>query len=280
MTLRSIRHPGPASEPRVLAQPCSARTLTLTFQPGRPVLDAVANALAAKGIDSAVIEIAGGSFDPLVYVIPAPSPDETHAAWYSDTRRPKGRAQLERVVMSFGQRQNAPFIHCHGIWIHADGVRAAGHLIPHEAAFGEPVEATVHALSGAIFDQQPDSETNFPLLTPVAHGAAKPGEARAVLLRVKPNTDLHAALEDTARSQGFASATVHGIGSLVGCDFADGSHMASYASELFISNGRIADGRATIEIGVVDIDAAIFEGVVKRGGNGVCVTCELLVVER
>lgn len=280
MTRRSIQHPGPASEPRVLAQACSARRLTLTFQSGKPVLDAVTEALADEGIDSAVIEIEGGSFDPLVYVIPAPSPDDSHAAWYSDTRRPDGRAQLERVVMSYGSRQGAPFIHCHGIWIHADGFRGAGHLIPHEAAFGGEVQATVHALSGAILDQQADAETNFTLLTPVANGAATESETRAVLLRIKPNTDIHQALEETARANGIEAATVHGIGSLVGCDFADGSHMASYASELFIREGRIEAGRAAIDIAVVDIDAEIFDGEITRGGNDVCVTCELLIVER
>jgi predicted DNA-binding protein with PD1-like motif len=279
MNPRSIRHPGEPQQPRVLAEPCSVRQLSLRFAAGVPVLDAVAQALTVEGVESAVIEIEGGSFAPLVYVIPAPSPDEAHAAWYSDTRRPEETALGDRLVMSFGRRQGQPFIHCHGIWIHADGFRGAGHLIPHEAMFAENVEATVYAVSGAIFDQQQDAETNFTLLTPVPNGAPRPGEAKGVLLRIKPNADIHAAVEDAARSGGIANGTVHGIGSLVGCDFADGTHMASYASEFFIREGRIEDGKAVLDIAIVDVDATIFEGEIIRDTNPVCVTCELLIVE-
>ena len=264
----------------MLTQGCSVRKLQLRFYAGLPVLDAVAKALTAEGIEGAVIEIEGGSFAPLVYVIPAPSLDDSHAAWYSDTRKPDGVALGESLVMSFGRRKGEPFIHCHGIWIHADGFRGAGHLIPHEAMFAEEVEATVYAVSGAILEQQQDSETNFTLLTPVPNGSAGSDQARGVLLRIKPNTDIHAAVEQAASSAGIAQASIHGIGSLVGCDFVDGTHMASYASELFIRNGSVEDGTAALDIAIVDVDAAIFEGEIMRGTNPVCVTCELLIVRR
>ena len=280
MAARSIRHPGAASEPRVLAQACTARRLTLRFQPGKPVLDAVAEALSSQGIDSAVIEMDMGSLAPLVYVVPAPSPDEAHAAWYSETRRPGGIGQIERLTMSFGRREGAPFIHCHGIWKHADGFRGAGHLIPHESAFGAEVEGTVYAISGAILDQQADAETNFPLLTPVPSGTLRNEEASAVLLRIKPNTDIHAAIEDVARAHSFDHATLHGNCSLVGCDFADGSHMSSYASEAFLRSSYVKKGKATVDIGVVGMDGKIFQGIIARGGNVVCIACEILIVQK
>lgn len=244
------------------------------------MLESVTEALEPHGITSAVIEIEGGSFDPLVYVIPAPSPDDTHAAWYSDTRRPEGRALGDKMVLSYGRRQGAPFIHCHGIWFHADGFRGAGHLVPAEAMFAEPVEAIVHAVAGAIFDQQQDAETNFPLLTPVGEGAVELDGRAGVLLRIKPNTSIHAAVEEAARVNGMWNGTIHGIGSLVGCDFSDNSHMESYASELFVRAGAIEDGVARLDIGIVDIDGTIFEGEIRRGPNVVCVTCELLIAER
>lgn len=280
MTERFMPHKGPVSEPRVLAQACSSRPLKLQFQPGKPVLQSIADALAAEKIDSAVIEIGPVDFASLVYVIPALSGNPERPAWYSDTRQADGGGKAEELVMSFGQRQGEPFIHCHGIWQHRDGFRAAGHLIPHEAEFGEEVEALVHAISGAILDQQPDAETSFPLLTPVAHGQAVEGEARSVLLRIKPNTDIHAAIETAARTNGISNADIHGIGSLVGCDFTDGRYMESHASELFVRKGSIQDGEAVLDIGIADIDGGIFEGEVKRGENPVCVTCELLIVER
>lgn len=279
MAKRFIRHPGPLSEPRVISQECSASRRSLFFQPGKPVLEAVGEALAAEGVDSALIEFTGGKLSPLVYVIPAPSPDEAYAAWYSDTRCPDGTAQFERAVMSFGRRGQAPFIHCHGIWNHADGFRGAGHLIPHETVFAEEVKATVYAISGAIFDQQPDAETNFPLLTPVPNGAAREEEPRAVLVRAKPNTDIHTALRESALRHGIKNASIHGVASLVGCDFVDGRNMESYASELFIREGWIEDAGVTIDIGVVGMDGEIFEGEVLRGGNVICIACELLIVE-
>ncbi len=279
MSARSIRHPGPPSDPRIVAHACAARKLSVSFQPGKPVLEAVSDALAAQGIDSAVIEFSNGNLSPLVYVIPAPSPDEAHAAWYSDVRRSGSNARFERAVMSFGRRQGAPFIHCHGIWIHGDGFRGAGHLIPHETMFANVTEATVYAVSGAIFEQQPDAETNFPLLTPIPHGEMMKDGDRAVLFRIKTNTDIHAAAEEVARVHDIARGHIHGIASLVGCDFVDGRHMASYASELFIRDGRIDGGKAEIDIGVVGIDAEIFEGEIKRGGNVICIACELLMIE-
>lgn len=279
MTQRYISHPGPKIEPRVISQACSVRRLLIRFQPGKSVLEAVAEALAAVEVDSAVIEFTAGKLCPLVYVIPAPSPDEAFAAWYSDTRRPDGIGQFERVVMSFGRQGEAPFIHCHGIWKHADGFRGAGHLIPHETVFAEEVEATVYALSGAILDQQPDAETNFPLLTPVPNGVATEDEPRAVLVRAKPNTDIHAALQESAIRHGIRNASIHGIGSLVGCDFTDGRRMVSYASELFIRSGCINDGQVAIDIGVVGMDGEIFEGEILKGSNVVCIACEILIVE-
>lgn len=280
--MRTIRHPGEPLEPRVLAVPCSARKLEVTFRPGTSVLSSVTEALAPLEIESAVVEIRGGAFDPLVYVMPAESDDGVHAAWYSQTHAPQGRAEIEALGFTYGRRDGEPFLHCHGIWRHADGQRRGGHLMPGEARFAQPVEATVIAVSGAILDQLDDSETKFRLFTPVAHGPEKPGR-RAVLCRVKPNEEICSAIERTAREHGIERASLHGVGSLVGCDFADGQHMASIASELFIRQGTVRSGNgesaASLDIAIVDVDGGIFEGDIIRGRNTVCVTFELLIVE-
>lgn len=280
--MRSILHPGAAQEPRVLALACQARRLQVTFNPGTSVLSSVTEALAPLGIESAIVEIAGGPFEPLVYVMPAESDDGVHAAWYSRTHAPSGRGTIEALAFTYGRRDGAPFLHCHGIWRHADGQRRAGHLIPGEASFAEPVEATVIALSGATLDQLDDDETRFRLFTPVPHGESSSGQ-RAVLCRVKPNEEICAAIERTAKAHGIEHASLHGIGSLVGCDFTDGQHMASIASELFIRRGSLRPVRgepvAALDIAVVDIGGRIFEGEIERGRNTVCVTFELAIVE-
>jgi predicted DNA-binding protein with PD1-like motif len=282
--MRTIRHPGLPAEPRVVSLPCRAEKMRLTFRAGVSVLGAVEEALRERGFESALVHIKGGAFLPLIYVMPALSDDDTHAAWYSDTHSPAGRAEIEELVLTFGQRDGKPFLHCHGIWRHADGVRGAGHLMPHDAQFAEPVEADVWALSGAVLDQLEDTETNFKLFTPVQLASAKPDAGqRAVLCRVKPNEEIHTAIERTIQAHGIERATLHGIGSLVGCDFADGQHMASIASELFIRDGSVQphEGKPTsrLDIAVVDIAGNIFEGEIVRGVNTVCVTFELLIVE-
>lgn len=258
--------------------------MRMTFQSDRSVLEAVDEALKEKGYESAVIQIRGGAFNPLVYVIPALSEGRAQAAWYSDTRRPTGRAAIEELCLTFGRRDGEPFLHCHGIWHHADGFRAAGHLMPHEARFAEPVEADVWAISGAVFDQLEDEETLFKLFTPIAI-MPKPStrSRRAVLCRIKPNEEINAAILRIVREQGIENATLHGVGSLVGCDFVDGSHMSSIASELYIKSGKVwkQNGtlRSRLDIAIVDIDGQIFEGEITRSRNNVCVTFELLIVE-
>jgi hypothetical protein len=119
--------------------------------------------LSPLGIDSAVVEIEGGAFNPLVYVMPAPTDDGVHAAWYSATHGPRGRSAIEALSFTYGRCNGEPFLHCHGVWRHPDGSRHAGHLMPHDARFAEPVKARVFAVSGAILDQLEDEETRFRL---------------------------------------------------------------------------------------------------------------------
>lgn len=279
MRKRFIKHAGPALEPRVISQSCSVRSFIVKFQPCRTVLQSVTEALEAEGVESAIIEIEEGAFAPLVYVIPAASTDDRYAAWYSDTRCPDGVGQVSRLTMSFGRREGAAIIHCHGIWRHADGYLGAGHLLPQEAAFGDVVTATVHAISGAVLEQQDDMETNFPLLTPIRSGRPRPGEKSAVLLRVKPNTDVHLALAETARAHRISEATVHGNLSFVGCEFADGKFLESYASEAFVRSGLIKEGVPVIDVGVVGMKSDIYQGELSSSGNVICIASELLIVE-
>lgn len=247
------------------------------------MLSAVAEALQADGIESAVVEIRGGSLQPLVYVIPADCDDGMHVAWYSEGHSPSGRAEIQSLTFTYGRRDGEPFLHCHGSWRLGDGSVGGGHLMPHEAQFSEAVEGEVFALSGAILDQLDDGETNFRLFTPLPLCGHPNGDGtRAVLCRVKPNEEIHSAIERTAREHGFKRATLHGVGSFVGCDFADGRHMPGKALEVFIRDGSLQelDGRtcSRLDVAAVDAAGAVLEGEITHG-NAVCVTFELLIVE-
>lgn len=276
---RSLQQPGPASDPRVTVRPCSVTRLVVMLPAGGTVLDTVAQVLQARGIEAAILELTGGALEPLAYVIPAESPDADHVAWYSTPRKPEGRGRIERAVLSFGRDGAAPFVHCHGIWHHADGYRGGGHLLTDQSVLAEETLVQVWAIQGAGLLRQPDPETNFSILMPVEQGAPDPNQARGLLVRIKPNFDLHEGLESAARAQGLGEASVHGVVSLVDCAFEDGRFMSSFASEGFIHQGHISGGRADLDIGVAAMSAEVFEGRVQRGGNGICIASELLIVE-
>lgn len=278
MTARVLTQPGPASDPRVVVERCVARRLRMQFRAGVPVLSAVAEALAEQQIETAIIEFSSGELSPLVYVIPATSPDAEHAAWYSEPRSPEGRASIEQAVMSFGWDSDDPFLHCHGIWIDADGRRCGGHLLPERTMFATDTDATVWAIGGARLERIFDPETNFSLLTPVGKNVSGQPNTRALLLRVKPNVDIHTAIEMAAMEHGIEQGSVHGVCSLVDCDFADGSYMSSFASEGFIKDGEIKNKKAKLTVGIAAMNEEIFEGEIARGGNIVCIATEILVV--
>ena len=55
----------------------------------------------------------GGALGPFAYVMPALSKTGANAAFYSDTFRPKDVTQLKFAAMTLGERDGAPFFHCH-----------------------------------------------------------------------------------------------------------------------------------------------------------------------
>ena len=277
--MRAIVHPGPVSAERHAAVACEATPFAARLMPGRSVNQAVAEAFADAGFASGYIRLKGAAVDPMLYVMPAPAPDETHAAWYSETYAPRGVTTIEDAGLIVGLRDGEPFLHCHGIWRTPDGERRAGHLLPLEAQFAEPVEAEAWGLSGAAFDVTTDAETNFRLFKamPASSESASQGR-RAIACTIKPNGDIGAAVERICAEHGLADASIHGIGSLIGADFEDAPHFPSYATEVLVRHGEVRAGRATLDIALVGIDGSVAEGRLVRNTNPVCVTFELLLV--
>jgi predicted DNA-binding protein with PD1-like motif len=275
--MRSIRHPGPVSPERFAAIACRAGHARLELQPGRSINEAAAQAFAQIGATSGYLRVRRALVAPMRYVIPAISPDGAHAAWYSETFAPRGLTIIEDAGLVVGRRDGEPFVHCHGIWQTPDGQRRMGHLLPLESHFAEPAEADAWAIGGALFDVREDAETNFRLFRAVAHGSKTGRGAPALACTIKPNQDIAEAVEDICRRHGFASATLHGIGSLVEADFVDGSRLGSYATEVLIRSGMVRDGRCTLDIALVGMDGAFREGRLAANVNPVCVTFELLI---
>ncbi|WP_158555200.1 PCC domain-containing protein [Fulvimarina endophytica] len=250
----------------------------MTIEPGESIEAGLGRGLAEAGCHSGYVEIHAGRLDPFRFVMPAGSPGESHAAWYSQTHAPEGGVTVERAGAIVGTRDGAPFVHCHGLWHSCDRERRMGHMLPPDCLAAEPIRAVGTGLSGAVFASRDDAETNFRLFAAEAVEGWPPAANSALAVTLRPNQDVCHAIEAICRDVAITRARIHGIGSLNGARFEDGPPMASYASELLIREGRLEGGKASLDVAVVAMDGTIFEGRLVRGDNPVCVTFELVIV--
>lgn len=280
-----VRQPGPPSAVPAIIVPARAVPLRLTLPAGRLLRDAVAAGFAAEGLTSGVVTLRAVPVGPFAYVIPALSPDDSHAAFYSDTFRPPAVTMLDAGALTFGTRDGAAFFHGHALWTLADGRVHGGHILPDETVLAATVTVEALGLAGAAFTTGHDPETGFSLFTP--HPAPRPdtGSAGGACLAVRlcPNQDLHAALEEICIAHGFTHARIRGgVGSTIGANFADGQSVTYFATEVFIRDGQITPGpdgapQAVLNVGLVDHSGAVTAGRLQRGANRVLMTFEFVV---
>ncbi len=283
--MRRIQQPGTGTPERIQWVECGGRSFSLTLPAGVPLLEAVRSGFAAEGFVSGVVKLDGLKLSPFAYVMPALSKTPEHAAFYSETFRPEGGARIEVGAMTFGQRDGAPFFHAHALWAEGDGKRSGGHILPDETTVAETIMVEAIGLDGAVFTAEPDSETHFKLFGPVAAASDGAGAGRFFALRVKPNVDFCGALEAFCAEQGIREAVIHGgVGSTIGARFVDGGVVENFATEVAITDGRIAPGadalEATIEVALVDYSGALASGRLRRGDNPVLMTFELVLEAR
>lgn len=287
--IREIRHPGPVATQRRQVAPVGLREVALTLNPGRTLLAAVTEALAAEdaACRSAVLRLGAagqaGSLFPFAWVMPARSKTPAHAVYFSDRFDADAPVHLCDATVTFGQRDGQPFLHCHADWRDARGARRCGHVLPGDAVLTEPMPARAWLLDGAAFEVRPDAETAFTLFQPVADGSAAAGQRPALAVRLAPNTDVCTALEAVCQAHGIRAATVRGgVGSTVGATFDDGRVVEPFVTESLVRAGRIvpgADGtpRAEIDVSLVDHTGGMADGRLARGRNPVLVTFELVL---
>jgi predicted DNA-binding protein with PD1-like motif len=282
--MRAIVQPGPPVAERIQWVEARGRAFSFTLQAGLPLLEAARRGFAAQGFAGGTLNVKGGALGPFAYVMPALSKTSEHAAFYSETFRPKGITRLKLAAMTLGVRDGAPFFHCHGLWTEADGRVNGGHMLPEETFVAEPFEVEAFGLDGAVFAAEPDPETNFKLFGPVARAAGgTEATNRALALRLRPNQDLAEALEGFCRDRGIARATIRGgVGSTIGARFTDGRVVDPFATELAIISGSItpvAGGalEAILDIALVDDTGGVAEGRLIRGDNPVLMTMELVL---
>lgn len=282
--MRSIAQPGAAVPERIQWVEARGRAFSFTLAAGLPLLEAARRGFAEAGFSGGVLNMREGALGPFAYVMPALSKTGTNAAFYSDTFRPAGITRLKLGAMTLGERDGAPFFHCHGLWTETDGNLHGGHILPEESIVAESFEVEAFGIDGAMFVAEPDPETNFKLFGPVPRAVTVADTTcRAFALRLRPNQDFAGALENFCRQHGIKRARIHGgVGSTIGAHFSDGRSVVPFATELAIKAGAIvpgADGtlHAELDIALVDYLGGIAEGTLVRGDNPVLMTMELVL---
>jgi predicted DNA-binding protein with PD1-like motif len=282
--MRSIKQPGAPVTERIQWVEARGRAFSFRLEPGLQLLEAARRGFAAEGFAGGVLNFTSGALGPFGYVMPALSKTGENAAFYSDTYRPPGVTRTRLGSMTLGSRDGAPFFHCHGLWTEADGKASGGHMLPDETVIAEPFEVQAFGVDGAMFTAEPDPETNFKLFGPVA--AASTGArttSRAFALRLRPNQDFAGCLEAFCQAHGIVRAKIHGgVGSTIGAHFTHGGVTEPFATELAITAGTIAPGRAgaleaMLDVALIDYTGDIAEGRMVRGDNPVLMTMELVL---
>jgi len=282
--MRQIKQPGPEVTARIQWVEARGRGFSFTLEAGLPLLEAALRGFAAQGFAGGVLNIRGGTLGPFAYVMPALSRNGENAAFYSETFRPEGHAWLKQATLTLGERDGAPFFHCHGLWLEAHCRVNGGHILPEETMVAEPFEVEAFGIDGAVFKAEPDPETNFKLFGPVASSVrGADTTCRAFALRLRPNQDFAGCLEAFCRAQGIARAKIRGgVGSTIGARFTDGRIVEPFATELTVTAGIIAPGglgapEAQLDIALVDYTGGLAEGRLVRGDNPVLMTMELVL---
>jgi predicted DNA-binding protein with PD1-like motif len=280
--MRHVVQPGAPVPERIQWVEARGRAFSFTLEAGLPLLEAARRGFARQGFSGGTLNIDGGALGPLAYVMPALPRTSEHAAYYSDTFRPAGVTRLNTATMTFGQRDDAPFFHCHGFWREADGRAGGGHLLPEETVVAESCEVQAFGLDGAIFTAEADPETNFKLFGPLACKSAGTGTRRVFALRLRPNQDFANVLETFCRDHAIASAKLRGgVGSIIGARFADGRIVEPFATEMAVRSGAVTsrDGvlEAKLDVALVDHSGGLAEGLLTRGDNPILMTMELVL---
>lgn len=278
--MRRLVQPGPPPPDRIVSFAGACQEIAYDLRPGLTLNEALTAPLVAAGIVGAAINFTGARLGPFAYVIPHPSPDADHVAYFSPARRPSGETKVEIANATFGWRDGAPFVHVHGVWTEADGSRRGGHMLPHETMIAASGPGRAWGSSTVAIEVSPDAETNFSLFCPVRHSGTSTDSPAFVLARIRPNEDFVTAVENICRHYGFAAAEIRAsLGSLVGACFTDGRRIDDIATEVLVTKGVVhpETGRTQIELIAVDMAGNAHRGVLARGENSVCITFEVAI---
>lgn len=172
--MRLLKHPGRPLRPRRLfAEARPGGDWRVSLPSGSEFTAALTEALAARGIRQAALQLVGGGFASLQLKSSEPDASGTCVASYGAPRHPEGPLQLLDGNGILGlDEQGRPRLHCHAVAVDRQGRLQGGRLCPEGCLVGEEgLVVLVAALDGAGFAAVHDPETNVTLFEP-AVGAA------------------------------------------------------------------------------------------------------------
>ncbi|MBL4646542.1 MAG: hypothetical protein JKY99_08825 [Rhizobiales bacterium] len=285
--MRVIEQPGLVATERHTVCPTDAIPISIELPAGQILLSGVTDALSKLGYLSACLQIKDALISTMHFVMPAPSPDEDHVAWWSETHIIDCSAdhpgRIEEAGFIYGWREGGPFIHCHGAWRDRNSTYSAGHMLPDTCVLSSATTLTGWAFPDARFEGAFDAETNFTLFHPAQLTEAQQHKpASAVILRLRPNVEIGDELIAICQDLGWGAADIYGLGSLIGARFRNGRVLESFATEFLVRSGKVWQGSANsgsdIDILVVGINGEIMQGMLQAGENAVLMTCELVLI--
>jgi hypothetical protein len=280
---RTVRHPGPPDPQRIVTLSGPAMHLDFTLEAGMSLRDAISIPLARAGLDGGTVRFANLPVSPLHFLMPALAVDDQHAAFYSAPQAMEEGTVIEYACATAGRKDGEPFVHCHAIWRGRDGQRQGGHLMMEKTVVGASTPAQAWGLHDATMATRYDPETNFTLFYPtrLSDQPLSASGKRLVLARIRPDQDLTIAVEQACAEHGMRNAIVRGsVGSIIGAEFEDGRVLEDRATEILIRSGEVRDGVGRLDIGLINPQGQVCEGVLKRGSNPVLICFELVLEEK
>lgn len=285
--MKTLTHPGPATQPRILAVRARSRGELRTLTPGALLQEELTTLAHELGEGSAYFEIHGGLLEPVSYCTPGPSTEERAMSFSSE--RGADIAHLVYGSGTVGYRHGAPFVHSHCLWMLPDGSLRGGHLWPETRSGGHAPTALFYGVEGARWVSADDEETRMPVFTAYeeAESMAERPTIETTIARILPGEDITLTVERVAREAGYERAAVRGgLGSLVGGQLVDPRNGAQRSvdgpgTEVVALIGSVEptpDGpRARLSCTLVDLHGELHAGELVRGSNAVAVTFELIL---
>ena len=171
--MRLLTHPGPvAPERSALAWGQAGPSYRLTIPEGEDLYETLISALSSEGVLSAGIVLMGGRLSRLCFMTGRPTEpgdDTPRVAAHCGPLEIACPAEVVGGNAILGRdAQGNPLIHCHAVFVDAEGVLRGGHLMRGQSIAGPGgIRAHAAALSDVAFAVWPDHETGFDIFQPV-----------------------------------------------------------------------------------------------------------------